>query len=255
MAPAPTHNQKKNDQGYNLLPSRQDDLSSLAAVATSAAGSNQWDTSSGLSNPLRAAASAMGLYSYNQAGDRLQPKSLSTLGTTQQGYQTSTESTMFSPVSAAANDDAMDIDNPPSMVTKSPNDFSILPASSSEQQSIMMSHFLATATQPTHKANPLEIPEILTHILSYLESPLTTSTDPTKPLDFVKIDSIKYTVNKPKLHACALVSKFWNACATKFLWKNLRIGRQHSVERLARTLGSKTKGGQISRMAPQDFVS
>ncbi|KAI3655112.1 hypothetical protein MP228_000492 [Amoeboaphelidium protococcarum] len=97
------------------------------------------------------------------------------------------------------------------------------------------------------RPHPLYIPEILLHILSFLESPMTLCSDPNQPLDFVKVDSVKYTISKPKLHSCALVSKLWNQCAVKMLYKNVKVGNDVSVERLARTLGSSKKGGQIGR--------
>jgi hypothetical protein len=91
------------------------------------------------------------------------------------------------------------------------------------------------------RLHPLQIPEILLHIFSFLESPLNTGTDPTQPLDFVKVDSIKYSVAKPKLHSCVLVCKLWNACATPLLWRNIKIGSDSGCQHLARTLSSELR--------------
>jgi hypothetical protein len=91
------------------------------------------------------------------------------------------------------------------------------------------------------KQNPLEIPEILQHILSFLETNLYIGTDPEQPLDFVKVDSIKYTITKPRLHSASLVNKLWNACATKALWQNIKIGHDINNKRLANTLSMCTK--------------
>lgn len=98
------------------------------------------------------------------------------------------------------------------------------------------------------KLNPLEVPELLMHIFSFLESPVTTVSDPELPLDFVKVDSIKYTITRPKLHACITVSRLWNQCAMKLLWRTLKIGTQSGIELMGRTLGSKHHGGQIARV-------
>ena len=102
------------------------------------------------------------------------------------------------------------------------------------------------------RPHPLYIPEILSHIFSFLETPLNTGTDPTQPLDFVKVDSIKYTITKPKLHSCVLVSKLWNACATKYLWKNIKVGTDQGCRRLARTLYSDQ--GQMRRQQMLGFM-
>lgn len=91
------------------------------------------------------------------------------------------------------------------------------------------------------KPHPLALPEILSHIFSFLQSPLNTGTDPTKPLDFVKVDSIKYTIMKPRLHSCVLVNKVWNACATKLLWRNVKIGSEVGCQRLVNTLERQLK--------------
>ena len=76
-------------------------------------------------------------------------------------------------------------------------------------------------------------------MFSFLESPLNTGTDPTKPLDFVKVDSIKYTISRPKLHSVVLVNKLWNSIATKILWKNIKIGSEKGLKKFARTLGDE----------------
>lgn len=99
---------------------------------------------------------------------------------------------------------------------------------------------------PRPLKNPLEIPEILLHIFSFLDTPLITSADPTSPIDFVKVDSIKYTITKPKLHSCVLVNKLWNACATKILWKHVRLGGTVGCKRLLSCLGTET--GQMRRL-------
>jgi hypothetical protein len=96
------------------------------------------------------------------------------------------------------------------------------------------------------RPHPLYIPEIISHIFSFLDTQLITSADSNKPIDFVKVDSIKYTIAKPKLHSCVLVSKLWNACATKFLWKNVRIGSTLGCSRLSQTLGPGS--GQMRRL-------
>jgi hypothetical protein len=83
------------------------------------------------------------------------------------------------------------------------------------------------------------MPEILAHVFSYLDTPLNTGTDPTQPLDFVKVDSIKFSIAKPKLHSCALVNKLWNACVTKTLWKNIKIGSERACERFSITFDAQ----------------
>lgn len=144
------------------------------------------------------------------------------------------------------------ISSPPPLMTPSSSSFPNSPYQNQFQYSIKKTSIL-TEDKSIANANPLYIPEILTHILSFLESPITTSTDPTQPLDFVKVDSIKYSVSKPKLHSCALVNKMWNKCATNLLWKSIKIGHRNGVDRLARTLGSKTKGGQIGRLSAHEM--
>lgn len=119
----------------------------------------------------------------------------------------------------------MDTDDPPSLCFKQPQ-------LCSQQKTC----FSPTASSPNGSIHPLWLPEILLHIFSFLETPLNTGTDPTKPLDFVKIDSIKYTISKPKLHSCVRVSKLWNACATKLLWRNVKIGSKLGCQRICVTL-------------------
>jgi hypothetical protein len=89
---------------------------------------------------------------------------------------------------------------------------------------------------PQMPLSPLHIPEILEIIFGFLETPLNTGSDPMEPLDFVKVDSIKYTITRPKLHSCILVNKLWNSCATKILWRHIKVGSDIGCRRLARTL-------------------
>ena len=86
--------------------------------------------------------------------------------------------------------------------------------------------------------HPLMMPEILDIIFSYLEAQNIMGMDPNAPIDFVKADSIKYTITRPRLHPPSLVCKLWNVCAAKYLWKNVKIGKYENVERLAYSLSS-----------------
>eukprot|EP00158_Paraphelidium_tribonemae_P005335 Partr_v1_DN27286_c0_g1_i2_m38760 putative F-box and leucine-rich repeat protein 7 len=99
---------------------------------------------------------------------------------------------------------------------------------------------VTVSTVTTSTIHPLYVPEILEHIFSFLEGQIITGFNPDLPLDFVKSDSIKYTISRPKLHGAAMVNRLWNQCARKHLWKNVKIGNIDNCSQLGYVLAASS---------------
>jgi hypothetical protein len=111
---------------------------------------------------------------------------------------------------------------------------------------VPISKMTSTGAMPnSSQPHPLHLPEILLHIFSFLQTPIKTGTDPTQPVDFVKVDSIKYSISKPRLYNCSLVNKLWNECANVYLWRTVQISSEKGYKRLLRTLGPSSVEGQL----------
>lgn len=100
--------------------------------------------------------------------------------------------------------------------------------------------------------NPLMVPEILSLVFSFLSTTINTGTNPTQPLDFIKVDSVKYSLTRPKLAACTAVCKLWYQCASPLLWKSIKVGSLISCLRLESVLAEEIPL-QDSRMMAKSF--
>lgn len=146
-------------------------------------------------------------------------------------------------VTACTSETSMEVDIPAAMVPELQGSFGSCTGimTSRRTSEVRQTEIVSANLLPSGNPHPLLIPEILQIVFGFLVSPLNTGSDPSKPLDFVKVDSLKYALSKPKLHSCVLVNKMWNACAMKLLWKHVKVGSEAGCKKIKSTLTSQLR--------------